>query len=304
MKSIIRPQPWRVLIVDIDDDVMEEEIESALHEACEHRPIHITEIEIFQDGYGDVKRTSAFISLISQEDQLTVLDENVRAFGIYIRGNRKAVKATDDKKTLLFSIPDKMMVEEFLELLKPWSLNEDDLDIMVVTNNEGERTGGIRIKFKSHDIAYSIWSTFKRYPPRGVKAYWNQNYQSVFNELNNSRDTLLEENISLRRKLEKMLNDHDLLYAKYNKQIEEKRSYNNNNNQIINESDFDYYKTLHDHINNVLIISNYDKREASKLLDITTKRLTMTLKELEKNGYPINIPDKFKENFVSSASSK
>lgn len=280
--KVRKSHPHKITLLNVNEFAKKKDIVKALENACDKKKLDIVDVIFYEEG-GHKRSLNAFVVFSSQNDLMHVLDNAIRTFGIYIGERRCKLESIDNRRSLSIRLPVMMKKEEIIKIFTPWGLSASDLTILSLRNHPTDRSYGVTITFKTHEIAYSVWATINSLDIYEFDALWVQPVDGVFMVLSRTRDRLTEENLKLREKLEQMKRDHSFFEMKY-RDILCEHNVNEDTTQP-EEEDLSFHHALYEHLKRVAEITQGNRDEALTLLNLTKTRLTRLLLDLKQLGY-------------------
>lgn len=278
--SLLKSDPWKFVLTDIDFSSSNEEILSAVYEACGKQSIDITKIECFYDFVEGKQRKNAYVSVSSQQDLSYVLSDNFKAFGIYISGERVPVSSVDNKNIIKISTKDHLSdvqimeilqengVEDYVnELKKQWPDEEKEkkIEIFCAKNSKNEPLSNAWIIFPNHESAYIAYQILTNFNKNILKCRWSHNEFSRHQQVLKTYDSLIKENKEIKKEIKKEI-------------LNKSKFRNPNNEDSLNN-------TIYQHIERVLETVGGKTKEASILLKIKETKLKFIMKDLKNEGF-------------------
>lgn len=276
--KVSRNDPWKVAVIDITPDATEVEVEKAVTEACHRRKISVSKVELFQDRVNDRKRTSAFVSLSCKEDLDAILDDSVKTFGVYIRGQRSSLLEVDEKRTISIRGKKPILEEDVNAILETFKVPSKGVDVFLARDRAGNPVGSTFVTFNNHQHAYITWKSIKDLNDPNFDSQWSQRDFTAFSKIAKTSEILHNENESLREQLENMAAQQAALLAK----IAEKTG-----DPSIKNSDFTFSHFAYTHIMKVLEVTNFDRKQAQILLQLPGHKFNRLIRDLRERGYNV-----------------
>ncbi|XP_049848274.1 uncharacterized protein LOC126313373 [Schistocerca gregaria] len=296
--------PWKVAIVSIDETALHSDIVRGFNEACSPNQVEITGIEVFYDRAGPTRRMNAFVNLSSKMQRDLILSDHIRCFGVYVKGKRCPILDVEQKRTLMIRATPPISKSEIEILLDKLNLvpalKEEDplesspqvdftihreasapstsaLDIFVPLDGEGNAAGVFFITFPTHASAYTAWHSINLCNPGFIKPYWVQQRNSLLEQAIRTRDFLALENAYLKKQLQEAKSNSELL-SKTGADLE-----NHKGGMTLDD-------IISEHIEKVLRATSGDIDEAAKVLNISSRKLSRSIKKLRSQGQSLDTP--------------